>query len=885
MIPYSDEYLLQYMAQLDIKDYKQGLEEMKNDTDQATKKLNNNFSALGSQITRTIAAKMSLAGVGVLVTRKFIQAAKEVALFGKELSKVNTLLKVSKEELNKYGEQFEKLALNVGVDKFDVVNAAYQALSSGVNKEDLTKFLEVTTKTAIAGQTTVEKSVGVVASVINAYKMEMSEAAKVADWLLILQNKGVTTVEELGSQLGDVTSISSNLGINLNELGGAIAQLTQNGNNTAKTITMLKSMFSELSKQGQQASNNFKKMSGQSFGDFIKNGGTLNEAMQKMEEYAKKSNISIVDLFGSVEAGSAALNLTGLNAEAFNDKIQDITNSAGELETAYKIATDNIYYEWKQLTSSLSKEWDDFVKSVIESEIAYAVIKNIRQGIQEKPEKTLEDYKKDLERINKEIEANKLNIVEQQGNYRPDNSMQNLNAQSKEQELLKTRENLLKRIDKLEKEAIETERKNAEERERIKNSETTRLANLKAQEEDLLKEHNEKITNNELMYLEGKRDYAKKQQILLNDGYITKEEYNKSIEKKDKELLEQQQRANLELYKEMENFYTQLGELDKANQFKKKVIEIEIQITKNGTSNINDVEELFLEEEAQKRKEYQSELLADEWEFLTQLAEMRKDGVINEGRIEEIKEQRMKELELARLNREAEELQNRLNFYNSNAAYKEQAVETLRKIEENAVKREKILGKEKINWEDWKSKYEVKIHERSLGAIMDTYTALAKGQIKSLDDFKKFAQMQIAELLVLKGQEHAAEAISEGGKAIIDFASAATASARLNGPQAAMFIASAKNHLAASAQNAALAAAFGVASSAISPSESSQSSGSGGKTKFDDGINDRVEASKESEGLVYIDVSNSALTKLLIKDIEKELNDGYNVTLVGKKKR
>ena len=117
--------------------------------------------------------------------------------------------------------------------------------------------------------------------------------------VLTVQNEGVTTVRELGDQLGDVTSISAALGVSLNDVGGAIAQMTVNGNNTAKTITMLKSMLSELSKEGQTAADNFKKLSGQSFTEFIANGGTLQEAMIKMEEYAKKTNRSITDLFGS----------------------------------------------------------------------------------------------------------------------------------------------------------------------------------------------------------------------------------------------------------------------------------------------------------------------------------------------------------------------------------------------------------------------------------------------------------------------------------------------------------------------------------------------------------------------------------------------------------
>ena len=251
-------------------------------------------------------------------------------------------------------------------------------------------------------------------------------------------------------------------------------------------------------------------------------------------------------------------------------------------------------------------------------------------------------------------------------------------------------------------------------------------------------------------------------------------------------------------------------------------------------------------------------------------------------------------MEERKLQQEAEELQNRLAFYKTNENYAEQAADTQIAIEENKIKqlelkakKEELANKQKIKWENWAKKYEVDIYERSANAVMDTYTALATGQIKSLEDFKKFAQMQIAELLLMKGQEHAAEAISQGGQALVDFARAATLAASGN-PQSAAYMASGKGHLATAAQEAAIAAAFGVASLAITPSESSGSNGSSeeGKTKFDTGIEERIETSKkESEGDVIIDISDSQMSKLWIKQIEKELNDGYNVTLIGKKKR
>lgn len=413
MIPYSNEYLLQYMATLDTSNYSQGLKGMQNQTEGTTNKIDSAFGKMTKSINAATIAKGAMAAAAIYVANKLRVTTKEVMAYQKQLGMVNTLLKVSRDELNKYGDEFERLSLRTGASKTEIANAAYQALSSGVGKGDLIGFLETASKTAIAGQATVEQSVGTITSIINAYKMEMSEAGKVADWLLTVQNEGVTTVRELGDQLGDVTSISAALGVSLNDVGGAIAQMTVNGNNTAKTITMLKSMLSELSKEGQVAADNFKTLAGESFTEFIANGGTLQEAMLKMEEYAKKTNRSITDLFGSTDAGSAALNLAGINAESFANKLNKVASSSGELETAYRTATDNIQSEWEKLVIAMDNRWSKFVKSVVENESLLNFVKTIRRAIdgednsleiQLDREKELPDLKKKLEGVTKELE-------------------------------------------------------------------------------------------------------------------------------------------------------------------------------------------------------------------------------------------------------------------------------------------------------------------------------------------------------------------------------------------------------------------------------------------------------------------------------------------------
>ncbi len=615
-----------------------------------------------------------------------------------------------------------------------------------------------------------------------------------------------------------------------------------------------------------------------------------------MEDHAKRTNSSMVDLFGSVDAGNASLNLTGLNAKKFAEKLEDMKNKSGELNTAYEIATANIKSEWDKLCNAMDSKWRNLV-TWLEKPI-YITLKTVRKAV-DGDNSAFEDYNKNKAEVARlEAEQQKLlkvanvNPAAAAGIERIGQDIARLNKQ------IKIVEDKMAADRARQKEIEEEKARKAEEEAAQKAKE----AAIKAVEDKAKaieakeKQHKDNLNKVEINYLTQRRDYMQQQQNLLNMGIISKDEYDRNVKLKDQELLQQQRASNAALYREMEEFYRKLGELDKANEFKKKVIEVELQITQNTTLNAENREDLFLQAEAEKRKEYQAELLANEWEFLTQLAEMRENGSLTETQIEwefltqlaemrengsltetqieEFKEQRMKELELARLEREAEELQNRLTFYNSSEDYKQQAVDTLQKIEENALKREKIQDKQRIGLTEMTSNLINDIQKKSKDTLLQTYEMLAKGQIKSLDDFKKFAAMQLAEVMIMNGQE----ALIRGGADVVKGISFAAnpATAALAPPE-----------FASAAKNFAFAAAMGLGASALYSASSEEEKTSDKTTNnFDKNIDDRIEsANKESEGIVYVDVSNSALTKLLIKDIEKELKDGYNVTLVGKKKR
>lgn len=61
MIPYSNEYLLQYMATLDTSNYSQGLKGMQNQTEGTTNKIDSAFGKMTKSINAATIAKGAMA--------------------------------------------------------------------------------------------------------------------------------------------------------------------------------------------------------------------------------------------------------------------------------------------------------------------------------------------------------------------------------------------------------------------------------------------------------------------------------------------------------------------------------------------------------------------------------------------------------------------------------------------------------------------------------------------------------------------------------------------------------------------------------------------------------------------------------------------------------
>jgi hypothetical protein len=120
----------------------------------------------------------------------------------------------------------------------------------------------------------------------------------------------------------------------MEELSASYAQLTFNGIATAEAGTYLKSMLSELGKTGSDTDVALRELSGKGFAQLKAEGVPTADILNMLSQYAASSGKTLKDMFGSVEAGTAALVLASQDGAQYNEFLSKIEGSAGSTQAA-----------------------------------------------------------------------------------------------------------------------------------------------------------------------------------------------------------------------------------------------------------------------------------------------------------------------------------------------------------------------------------------------------------------------------------------------------------------------------------------------------------------------------------------------------------------------
>lgn len=270
--------------------------------------------------------------IGAVLTGVGVVAYKMAADFEEQLRTINTVARVSDQQLGAIGESLKEMASETGTALGDLTGAYYDLVSAGVKAADAQSILTQANTLAIGGLSTTGEAVDLLTTAINSYGLKAKDAKRITDGFAQAIADGKVTAAELAGSFADVAPFAADLGIEIEELQAGYALLTAKGVKAAQAGTYMKSAISALINptadlQKLQAKLNV------DFADLARDRGLV-YAYNELQKAADRAGIPLQKLTGRIEGAAFATNTGGRNFRAYNRELQNIRRSSEGAGTA-----------------------------------------------------------------------------------------------------------------------------------------------------------------------------------------------------------------------------------------------------------------------------------------------------------------------------------------------------------------------------------------------------------------------------------------------------------------------------------------------------------------------------------------------------------------------
>ena len=347
------------------------------------------ISSVGDTLTKYVTAPIVAGGAA---------SVKLATSFEDSLAKVSTIADESEVSMTDMSDAIKNLSNQTGIGASDIAEATYQAISAGRGTAEAVDFVAQSAKLSAAGFTDVTTSVDTLTTILNAYGLSAEETTSISDKLITTQNKGKTTVAQLGQSLGTVIPTAAAFGVSLDQVLASYVSMTKSGISTAEATTYLNGMLNQLGKSGTTASDILKEKTGKSFHQLMDEGASLADVLGIVVDAADEGGLELADMFGNVRAGKAAMNLAKDGCMEFNAAMVALGDSAGATETAFN-----------KMNNTTSRKFTKALNRIKNSgiEAGQAILTEFAPYI----EKALQAVTKATTAFNKLSDSEKKNIV------------------------------------------------------------------------------------------------------------------------------------------------------------------------------------------------------------------------------------------------------------------------------------------------------------------------------------------------------------------------------------------------------------------------------------------------------------------------------------------
>jgi TP901 family phage tail tape measure protein len=291
-------------------------------------KIGSKLTDVGGELSRKVTLPL-VAGLGVGLV-KSDQLAKGIA---EVVTLTGEVGPAADKTFGEFKAGVAGLSGELAIAQSTLTDGLYQALSSGVPRDNVFAFLEVAGKAAIGGVTDTETAVDGLSTVLNAFQLPADQAAAVADSLFTTVKGGKTTFAELSASLFQVAPLANAAGVGFQEINAAMAALTVQGVPTAVATTQVRAAIQGLLKPSEELDKIYKAHGFSSAAEALETD--LAGALNIVADATGGDIGKLTELVGSIEGVQAILGLTGDNAARFSGELDKQAASVGALDAAF----------------------------------------------------------------------------------------------------------------------------------------------------------------------------------------------------------------------------------------------------------------------------------------------------------------------------------------------------------------------------------------------------------------------------------------------------------------------------------------------------------------------------------------------------------------------
>lgn len=305
------------------------------------------MQAIGATLTAAVTAPLAAAGGA---------AAKFATDFDTSMTRVNTLVGVAADQVDRWRDSLLELGPAVGRTPTELADAMFVVTSAGERGAEAMEIVEQAAKASAVGLGETRTVARAATAAMQAFGDQGLTASRAMDILTATVREGNLEASSLAGALGRVLGPAASVGASFEDVGAFIATFTRVGVSAREAVTSLTSALNLAISPTDQARQAMEEagFSIEAFRRSIEEDG-IEAALRRMVE-ATEGNLDVIGQFiPNVRALRGILATAGAQGEEYSQIARNITESQGILNEAFQTTAQTAGFQFRSALAQLQQ--------------------------------------------------------------------------------------------------------------------------------------------------------------------------------------------------------------------------------------------------------------------------------------------------------------------------------------------------------------------------------------------------------------------------------------------------------------------------------------------------------------------------------------------------